>query len=181
MSEEHGNFIKTPKQLIVMVFASFFIPLIVILLLMTYVDNGKTKGAGSDAAAESTNNLIQPVAVLDFKDASGPKVYKSGEEIYKSVCASCHATGAAGAPTVGNNGAWASRIGVGYNALLASALKGKNAMPPRGGSAPDDVSDFEIGRAIVFMVNSSGGKFAEPKEPAPTDAAGDDKKAAAKK
>ncbi|MEY4120406.1 MAG: hypothetical protein RLZZ472_796, partial [Pseudomonadota bacterium] len=27
MSEEHGNLIKSPKQLIVMVFASFFVPL----------------------------------------------------------------------------------------------------------------------------------------------------------
>ncbi len=179
MSEEHGNLIKTPKQLIVMVFASFFVPLIIILMIMTYVGNGKSKGAGNEAATEATNTLIQPVAMLDFKDASGPKTFKSGEEIYKSVCASCHATGAAGAPAVGNNGAWASRIGAGYNALLASALKGKNAMPARGGAAPDDVSDFEIGRAIVYMVNASGGKFAEPKEPAP-EAAADDKKAAKK-
>lgn len=167
MSEEHGNLIKSPKQLILMVFASFFVPLIIILLLMTYVGSGKNKGAGNDGAAEATNNLIKPVAQLDFKDASGPKVFKTGEEIYKSVCASCHATGAAGAPAYGNAGAWGPRAAKGYDGLLSSALKGKGAMPARGGTAPDDVSDFEIGRAIVYMVNASGGKFAEPKEPAP--------------
>jgi len=167
MSEEHGNLIKTPQQLIKMVFASFFVPLIIILLIMTYVGSGKNKGAGTEAAAEATNNLIKPVAQLDFKDASGPKVFKSGEEIYKAVCASCHAAGAAGAPATGNNGAWASRLGKGYDGLLTSALKGKGAMPARGGAAPDDVSDFEIGRAVVFMANASGGKLAEPKEPAP--------------
>lgn len=167
MSEEHGNLIKNPKQLILMVFASFFVPLIIILLLMTYVGNGKSKGAGTEAAAESANNLIKPVATLDFKDASGPKVYKTGEEIYKGVCVSCHGTGAAGSPAFGNAGAWGPRASKGYDALLSSALKGKGAMPARGGAAPDDVSDFEIGRAIVYMVNGSGGKFAEPKEPAP--------------
>lgn len=164
MSEEHGNLIKSPKQLITMVFASFFVPLIIILLLMTFVGNGKNKGAGTDQAAEATNNLIRPVAQLDFKDASGPKVYKSGEEVYKAVCASCHAAGAAGAPATGNNGSWAPRLSKGYDALLTSALKGKNAMPARGGAAPDDVSDFEIGRAIVHMGNASGGKLVEPKE-----------------
>lgn len=167
MSEEHGNLIKSPKQLIVMVFASFFVPLIIILLLMVFVGSGKNKGTGADAASEATNDLIKPVAMLDFKDANGPKVYKSGEEIYKSICASCHGTGAAGAPMYGNAGAWAARIGKGYDGLLASALKGKNAMPARGGTSPDDVSDFEIGRAIVYMVNASGGKLADPKEPAP--------------
>lgn len=185
MSEEHGNLIKSPKQLITMVFASFFVPLIIILLLMTYVGSGKNKGAGTDDAAEATNHLIKPVAQLDFKDASGPKVYKSGEEVYKAVCASCHAAGAAGAPATGNSGAWASRLGKGYDGLLTSVLKGKGAMPARGGAAPDDVSDFEIGRAVVHMANASGGKLAEPKEPAPqgdakAETKADDKKAAKK-
>ena len=71
MSEEHGNLIKSPKQLIVMVFASFFVPLIVIAFLMTYVGSGKKTGASAEAAAEAANNLIKPVALLDFKDEIG--------------------------------------------------------------------------------------------------------------
>jgi hypothetical protein len=49
-------------------------------------------------------------------------------------------------------------------------IKGKNAMPARGGASPDDVSDFEIGRAVVYMANAAGGKLSEPKEPEPAKA-----------
>jgi cytochrome c5 len=161
MSNEHGNLIKSPKQLIIMVFASFFVPLIIILLLMVFVNNGKR---GESTA--TTEQLIKPVAQLNFKDASGPKELQTGEQVYKAVCASCHASGAAGAPKVGDAGAWAPRIGKGYDSLLTSVLKGKGAMPARGGSSPADVSDYELGRAVVYMANASGGKLPEPKAPA---------------
>lgn len=165
MSEEHGNLIKSPKQLVVMVFASFFVPLIIIALLMVYVGSGKKPGANPDAAAEAANQLIKPVALLDFKDASGPKVFKTGEEVYKQACASCHASGAAGAPKFGDAGGWSARLGRGYDGLLSSLVKGKGAMPARGGTNPDDISDYELGRAVVYLAASAGGKFAEPKAP----------------
>ncbi len=148
MSEEHGNLIKSPKQLIVMVFASFFVPLIIIAFLMTYVGSGKKPSTNPDAAAESANQLIKPVALLDFKDASGPRVFKTGEEIYKQACASCHATGAAGAPKYGDAGGWGARLGRGYDGLLSAVVKGKGAMPARAGTSPADISDYELGRAV---------------------------------
>jgi hypothetical protein len=67
MSEAHGSIIKTPKQLIITVFATFFVPLIIILLLLVYVNNGKRTDA--DATAEQ---LIKPVAQLNYKGASAP-------------------------------------------------------------------------------------------------------------
>jgi len=67
MSNEHGSLVKSPKQLIIMVFASFFVPLIIILLLMVFVNNGKR--ADSSASADQ---IIKPVAQLNFKDASEP-------------------------------------------------------------------------------------------------------------
>jgi hypothetical protein len=67
MSNEHGSLIKSPKQLIIVVFASFFVPLIIILLLMVFVNNGKR--ADLDASAEQ---LIKPVAQLNLKDTSEP-------------------------------------------------------------------------------------------------------------
>ena len=161
MSNEHGNLIKSPKQLIIMVFASFFVPLIIILLLMVFVNNGKR---GETTA--TTEQLIKPVAQLNFKDASGPKELQTGEQVYKAVCSSCHATGAAGAPKVGDAGAWAPRIAKGYDSLMTSVLKGKGAMPARGGSSPADISDYELGRAVVYMANASGGNLPEPKAPA---------------
>ena len=161
MSNEHGTLIKSPKQLIIMVFASFFVPLIIILLLMVFVNNGKRMDS-----SPSTDQLIKPVAQLNFHDASAPREMKTGEEVYKTVCSSCHATGAAGAPKFGDTAAWAPRIAKGYDALMTSVLKGKNAMPARGGSSPDDVSDYELGRAVVYMTTAAGGKFPEPKAPA---------------
>ena len=76
---------------------------------------------------------------------------------------SCHTSGAAGAPKVGDAAAWAPRIKTGYDALLNSALKGKGAMGAQGGG---DYSDLEIGRAVVYMANKGGAKFAEPAAPA---------------
>ena len=137
-----------------MVFASFFVPLIIILLLMVFVNNGKR--VDSSAASDQ---LIKPVGQLNFKDASAPRVLQTGEQVYKAVCASCHTSGAAGAPKFGDIGAWSARLKTGYEALLNSALKGKNAMGAQGGG---DFDDFEIARAVVYMANGSGGKFAEP-------------------
>ena len=145
MSAEHGSLIKSPKQLIIMVFASFFVPLIIILLLMVFVNNGKR--ADSEASAEQ---LIKPVAQLNFKDATAPRELQTGEQVYKAVCSSCHATGAAGAPKFGDAGAWSARLGKGYDGLLTSVLKGKGAMPARGGASPTDVSEYELGRAVVY-------------------------------
>jgi cytochrome c5 len=54
---------------------------------------------------------------------------------------------------------------------MTSLLKGKGAMPARGGSNPADISDYELGRAVVYLTGSAGGKFPEPKAPAATPAA----------
>jgi hypothetical protein len=74
MSNEHGNLIKNPKQLIIMVFASFFVPLIVILLLMVFVNNGKR----GDSSA-SVEQLIKPVAQLNIEASSPPPESKASK------------------------------------------------------------------------------------------------------
>jgi cytochrome c5 len=93
----------------------------------------------------------QPVAATaDAGAAAGPK---SGEEIYNSNCMACHGTGAAGAPKVGDAAAWAPRIAKGMDALLASAISGLNAMPPKGLCMT--CSDAELQGAIEYMVSQS--------------------------
>ncbi len=106
---------------------------------------------------------IQPVGSIQVKDASDTGALKTGEQVFTAQCSACHATGAAGAPKLGDSAAWGPRVGAGYAALLNSALKGKNAMGPQGGG---DFSDVEIGRAVVYMANKGGASFAEPKAPA---------------
>jgi cytochrome c5 len=104
---------------------------------------------------------IQKVGMVEIRDAN--RALKSGEEVYKAQCTACHAAGVAGAPKVGDAGAWGPRIKTGLEALVNSALKGKGAMGAQGGG---DFDDTEIARAVVYMANGSGAKFAEPQRPA---------------
>jgi len=162
--DSHEGPIKTPKQLIWTVVLAFVVPVLIILLLVNFVAFGDKPAAGTAALnEEAVAQRIAPVARIVLRDASSAGALKSGEEVYKAQCTACHATGAAGAPKTGDAAAWAPRIGAGYEALLNSALKGKGAMAPQGGG---DHSDFEIGRAVVYLANQGGGKFAEPKAPA---------------
>jgi cytochrome c5 len=103
------------------------------------------------------------VGRIELRDASDVTTLKTGEQVYQAVCTACHGVGAAGAPKTGDAAAWAPRIKTGYDALLNSALKGKGAMGAQGGG---DYSDLEIGRAVVYLANQSGGKLEEPKAPA---------------
>ena len=162
--EGHTSFIRTPKQLIVVVVLALVIPVVLIILLAGYVSNRMQSGAGADAMTpEAIEARISPVAGFELRDASAPQVARGGEEVFKAVCSACHGAGVAGAPKQGDKGAWAPRIAAGLETLITSALKGKGAMPPQGGG---DFSDVEITKAVVFMANSAGGKFEEPKAPA---------------
>ena len=82
--------------------------------------------------------------------SSGPK---SGEEIYNGSCVSCHGTGAAGAPKLGDAAAWAPRIAAGMDSLLANATNGMNAMPPKGLCMA--CSEAELQAAIEYIVENS--------------------------
>ncbi|WP_322103823.1 c-type cytochrome [Paraburkholderia sp. J41] len=169
MSEApHGAPIKTPGQLIAAVVAGFAVPIVIIILLAYYVDNTTRTGAGTDElSAQQVASRIAPVAQVNVRDANAPRVYKTGEQVYQAVCSACHATGAAGAPKFGNSGDWAPRIAQGYDTLWKTALSGKGAMPPRGGTSPDDYSDYEIGLAVAYMANHGGANFQDPPKPAP--------------
>src|ERR1700744_1705749 len=163
----HGAPIKTPGQLIATIIASFAIPIVVIVLLAHYVDSSTRTGAGTDGLSDAeVHKRIVPLAQVEIRDANAPRTYKSGEEVYKAVCSACHATGAAGAPKFTNTADWAPRIAQGFDTLWHTALSGKGAIPPRGGTSPDDYSDFEIARAVVYMANNAGASFPEPAQPA---------------
>ena len=79
--------------------------------------------------------------------------FADGKATYDSKCAACHASGAAGAPKVGDSAAWGPLISQGVDALTASAISGKNAMPPKGACA--DCSDGDIKAAVEYMVSQS--------------------------
>lgn len=87
----------------------------------------------------------------------------------QTVRFTCHGTGANGAPKFHNQKAWSkraaqrsqsTRASQGLTSLTKHAINGIRKMPAHGGDL--NVTDFEIERAITYMVNQSGGHWAEP-------------------
>ena len=82
--------------------------------------------------------------------AGGATSTADGKAVYDRACIACHQGGVAGAPKFGDKAVWAARIGGGMEALYASVLKGKGAMPPKGGQTA--LADAEVKAAVDYMV-----------------------------
>lgn len=93
--------------------------------------------------------------------AEGRGKDREGKEVVEAVCAACHGSGKDGAPRIGDAAAWSARSAQGLTALTGHAIVGIRKMPAHGGDM--GVSDVEIQRAIVHMVNNSGGHWVEPR------------------
>ena len=162
--DEHESGIRTPKQLIVVVAAAIIVPVLVIVMLTQFVALGNKESPGADPfAASAVAHRIAPVASDAVFDASVVVIPKTGQQVFEAQCTTCHTAGLLGAPKFGDAAAWGPRVAKGYDALLTSALHGKGNMPAQGGG---DFSDYEVGRAVVYMANHGGGKLAEPAAPA---------------
>jgi cytochrome c5 len=149
MAEQHKPLIKTPRQLITVIILAFAVPVILIILLATYVVGGGTGGAGSDAMTpEAIAERLRPVGTVAFQATGGARTPQSG---------------AAGAPKTGDAGGWAPRLRQGFDTLVKHAVEGFKAMPPKGGNP--DLDSIEVARAVAYIGNQSGGKFKEPDAP----------------
>lgn len=161
-----NSLIKTPRQLITVIALAFVVPVILIILLATYVVRSAPGGAaGSDAMSEKAiAERMRPVALVAVADSGAAKSMQTGEAVYAAACSACHAAGIAGAPRTGDVAAWAPRFKQGFDLLVKHAVEGFKAMPAKGGNP--NLDPIEVARAVVFMVNKSGGKFKEPAAPA---------------
>ena len=159
--EAHTGPIKTPGQLLAASALFFILPIFIIIGLVYYVTSANKTAPGAVDTEKALAMRIQKIGSVEIRDANRP--LKTGEEVYKAQCTTCHAAGLAGAPKTGDVGAWAARIKTGYDSLLTSALKGKGAMGAQGGG---DYNDTEIGRAVVYLTSAAGGKFAMLAAPA---------------
>jgi cytochrome c5 len=170
---EHEGLIKTPKQLIVTILLAFIVPIIIIMLLINYVAVTSRMGSGSNAqSTEAVASRIKPVAGFALVDANAPVVLKTGQQVFDTTCTSCHTAGLAGAHKIGDSAAWAPIVKQGYDTVVKNAIHGIRGMPPKGGNPA--LSDLEVERAVVYMLNKSGSSFDEPAEgkaDAPADAA----------
>lgn len=119
-----------------------------------------TQSAGGRAQWLAAITVLLAVAVAPPLAARAQAGDRSGKEVVDAVCSACHATGAKGAPKIGDKRAWRKRASQGLTSLTQHALDGIRQMPAHGGNP--DLSDLEIGRAITYMVNRSGGHWVEP-------------------
>jgi cytochrome c5 len=171
--DAHTGPIRTPKQLLFTVIFAFVLPVFVIIGLVAYVV-ADDKPSGSLQAEKLSLGGITPqdqeraiaerirkVGMVEIRDANRP--LRSGEEVFKAQCTTCHTAGVAGAPKFGNKDDWAPRIAKGLDALVQSALHGKGNMPAQGGG---DFDDVEVARGAAYMADAAGAKFPEPQRPA---------------
>ena len=87
---------------------------------------------------------------------------RSGAEVYELVCTTCHETGDKGAPKRGDVKAWKPLIAEGQGSLSRTAIKGIRGMPAKGGRP--DLTELEVRRAVAYLANAGGAKWAEPKK-----------------
>jgi len=117
---------------------------------------GEVAVASADAqpeAVEKTAAAAPAVAPAAGPEAAPAAAARDGQQVYQTACVVCHSAGIAGAPKMGDKGQWAARIAKGADTLYASAVKGLNAMPPKGGNMT--LSDAEVKAAVDYMVAQS--------------------------
>ena len=175
--EEHASPIKTPKQLVIVVVLAFAVPIVLIVMLTQLVtgggDTGKSNPGMSDEAIAKRIKPVGDVAVDPSQPApaaAAPAAVQvaaapapgaapaaaatadagKGKAVFDSACTVCHTAGVAGAPKTGDKAAWAPRLKTGMDALYASSIKGKNAMPPKGGNLA--LTDADVNAAVDYMV-----------------------------
>ncbi|KTD23056.1 c-type cytochrome [Legionella londiniensis] len=120
--------------------------------------------AVNDFDREQIQKRIKPLGEVRIKEEDqGPGKEKTepeakevakkepAQEIYEQYCQVCHQAGVAGAPKFRDAADWKKRLEEKkLDGLTASAIKGLNAMPPKGTCM--QCSDEEIKAAVQYMV-----------------------------
>jgi hypothetical protein len=79
---------------------------------------------------------------------------RDGAQVFNQSCAACHALGIAGAPKLGDQLQWKTRLAKGTKLLYVSALNGISSatgvMPAKGGNA--SLSETEVKAAVDYIV-----------------------------
>lgn len=174
MSEQQDSFVTNFSLLILMMAA-----LTVVLIIIGTVI-GKLTDTGPDPMeVEAASKRIKPVSMVALTDgtmfvssSSAPQalpqeiaaksaapvpvvaaVELDGEGVYNTACVTCHSIGLAGAPKLGDVGAWQSRVAQGIDVLYKHSLSGFQAMPPKGGFM--NIPDNQIKLAVDYMVSAA--------------------------
>ena len=153
-----GSHEKLPKFFWVQLIAAAFIG---ILWLFAPNEGGKDEGKVDPTMAAALKPIGTVALAKPVEAAGAPRL---GKDIVAKNCNVCHSIGLAGAPKLDApaKADWEKRLAGGYDAVLASAIKGKGGMPPRGGDPT--LTDDEISDAIKSMLATVGVEVAEASE-----------------
>ena len=141
--------------------------LAIFIAILSNVFAGHASSASENYKVEiqsDTNQRIAPSGKTNL--ASNPSIKQevivasvsakkalTGQEVYNTVCMSCHTSGAAGAPVIGNNNQWSDRLSKGKDTLYANAVNGIGIMPAKGGVS--SLSDNEVKSAVDYILSES--------------------------
>ena len=140
----------------------------ILMLMLSACDSNEPASQQQAPVKQDTAIVTEPAKTPEVKprEESKPQVPvepvvaqvsapMSGEAIYKKTCMACHASGAAGAPKLGDKQAWKPRIEKGMDALMQSALNGVpgTSMMKRGTCL--SCSDDDLRAAVEYMVGQS--------------------------
>jgi cytochrome c5 len=153
-NEQCGGLCGSPVVIVVALAAAIALP--VAGFFVAKLMGGKQSG---DLSEEAVLRRIQPAAQVALTAAapaaasagggSAGEAASPGKKTYDAACVACHGSGAAGAPKLGDKAAWGPRLAAGVSGLTANAIKGKGAMPPKGGNL--SLSDADIKAAVEYM------------------------------
>ena len=116
-----------------------------------FYDNAKKKAITERIAPSDKINLASnPTFKTKVIEVASSK---SGEDVYNTVCMSCHMSGAAGAPITGESAQWSARLAKGNPTLYSNAINGIGVMPAKGGLM--SLSEDEVKLAVDYMIDLS--------------------------
>lgn len=153
MTHEEDRNVYKMLLIVVGALAIFFVLSIVI---ARFVSSPNEAESGVDTMVEAA--VIERIKPFGESNVGAVPVAAAssavdGEGTYTSACFACHGTGAAGAPKLGDKGAWSKRIAQGTDTLLDHAINGFKGMPAKGGNA--SLSDAAVEAAVEYMVKGS--------------------------
>ncbi len=157
MSEEQMNDSTFNRLFIIMILAMTALTAIIMVLASVASSevNEKLDARSDRENTQAVTSRIAPVGTFSATTvAAAPTAAPAdltGADAY-APCAACHASGAAGAPIVGDAGVWAERIAKGTEALYSNAINGIGAMPAKGGLS---LSDNTVKAAVDYMLDQS--------------------------
>src|SRR5438105_898818 len=130
MSDKHSSFIKTPKQLVIVVLLAFAIPIALIVLVSQLVTGVRSPGRDAETGVLIR---IKPVGEVTIAEAIAPQAGMTGEQVYQEVCKTCHEAGLVGAPKLGDKAAWAPRVTA---STRKSSVRPTSTSPPSTRAMP---------------------------------------------